>query len=210
MSLPMRRMPLRRALVLGTMLVLAASSCSDTAPQSAVRADLDLRPDGIGLYLVGQPADEVIAGLSESIGGPDGDTDEPASPIFVPDCGAPGTRVVSWGSLALYFVERNGASVFETWSYGYDPITGSADDTRNLGLATEEGIGLGSSRDALTEAYGLRLQFDDDVALDFSTFEIDAGQAEHLAGRMDTTSPEGVVQFLERRPACEIPGSDTQ
>lgn len=152
--------------------------------------------------MVGQPADEVIDGLSASIGGSDADSDDPDTSLQVPDCGEPGTRVVSWGNLVLFFVDRFGTSVFQTWSYGFDPVTGNATDIRRLGLVTEESIGLGSSRDELSDAYRSRLVIDEDVALDLATFTIDELNQEHLAGRLTSVDPDATLQFLERRPAC--------
>lgn len=184
---------------------LAVSGCGAAAVEEGPPTEFVLRPDGIGPYVIGQPADEVIEGLSASIGGPSGDTDEPDSPAPVPDCGVNDVRAVSWGSLVLIFADRLGSPVFATWSYGFDPITGDAGDSRSLGLVTEEGIGLGSLRDEVMEAFGLRVQFDDDTAIDLSTFTVDEGAPEHLAGRMESTDPNARVQFLERVPGCEAP-----
>ena len=195
----------KRLIVLVALVVALGSACGDTASDEGTRTDLTLRPDGIGPYIVGQPADEIIESLSGSIGGPNGDSEEPGSLLEGQDCDGVEARVVSWGSLVLYFVDRSGSSVFETWSYGFDPITGNADDARQLGLATEEGVGLGTPREDLIDAYGLRLQFDDNPGIDLSIFTIDGTRSEHLAGRMTTTEADSEVQFLERRPACEIP-----
>jgi len=184
------------------------SACSSTGTGGdGPTSELDLRADGIGPYLVGQPADEVIAGISAEIGGADGDSSDSDTPLLVPDCGSPGTRVVSWGNLVLFFVDRSEASVFATWSYGFDPITGNAQDIRGLGLTTDVGIGLGSTRGDLTDAYGSTVVFSPDVDLELETFSINARADEHLAGRLTSLDPDATVQFLERQPACvEIAG----
>lgn len=192
----------RILLVLAALLgvVAACSSADNTSDRSA--SELDLQPDGIGRYTVGQPADEVIAGISTQIGGPDGDSIDSDTLLQVPDCGSPGTRVVSWGNLVLFFVDRNGSSVFATWSYGFDPITGNAQDARGLDLTTPDGIGLGSTRDDLTAAYGHSVDFSPDIDLDLETFSINASRDEYLSGRLTSLESDATVQFLERQPAC--------
>ena len=145
-----------------------------------------------------------MSGRVGRIGGTDADSRDPDSAVAVPDCGGTDTWIASWGTLVLSFTTRVGDPVFASWSYGFDPITGDAGDTRNLGLVTGEGIGLGSSREDLLDAYGPRVAINDDPALDLSTFTIDASEAEHLAGRLSTTDAEASVQLLERRPACEF------
>jgi hypothetical protein len=193
----------KSVLIVVALAAIVAAGCASEPTSGSGRTDLILAPDGIGIYLIGQPADEVIEGISATIGGPDGDSSESNSPLFVPDCSGPGVRIVSWGSLTLFFVERLGTSVFDTWWYGFDPLTGNAGDDRSLGLVTEEGIGLGSTRDELVGAYGLGVRFDDDPALELSVFTIDANASEHLGGRLTSTSADARVQFIERRPDCE-------
>lgn len=195
-------MQTRILLVVAGMLALTSACSSTGVPGDGPASELDLRADGIGRHLVGQPADEVIVGVSGEIGGPDGDSNDSDTPLRVPDCGSPGTRVVSWGNLVLFFVDRSDASVFATWSYGFDPITGNAQDIRGLGLTTPAGIGLGSTRADLTAAHGSSVDFSPDVDLDLETFTIDATEDEYLSGRLTSLEPDATVQFLERQPAC--------
>lgn len=195
-------MQTRILLVAATIFALVSACSSADVAGDSPASELDLRADGIGPFLVGQPADEVIAGVSAEIGGSDGDSNDSDTPLRVPDCGSPGTRVVSWGNLVLFFVERTDASVFATWSYGFDPITGNAQDIRGLGLATPAGIGLGSTRADLAAAYGPVVEFSPDVGLDLETFTIGAPADEYLSGRLTSLEPDATVQFLERQPAC--------
>ena len=192
----------RILLVLAALLAVVAA-CSTAGDSSGGGAsDLELRPDGIGRYTVGQPADEVIAGVSGAIGGPDADSTDADTPLLIPDCGATGTRVVSWGNLVLFFVDRGAASVFATWSYGFDPVTGNADDVRRLSLVTAEGIGLGASRADLMAAYGSDVVFSPDAALDLETFSIDGSEPEFISGRLPSVASDATIQLLERQPAC--------
>ena len=55
--------------------VVGACSDGDTSPQGGV-SELVLAPDGIGRYAIGQPADEVISGVSATIGGADADSSD--------------------------------------------------------------------------------------------------------------------------------------
>lgn len=161
-----------------------------------------LRASGIGSYDVGTPAERVIEGVSSEIGGPDADSTESDSSIIVPDCGVTAVRLVSWGNLVLFFSGEEPDSPFLTWSYGFDPVTASADDLRQLGLVTDEGIGLGSARPDVERAYAGRILIQDDALIDVSTFTIDGDEAEHITGRFPTTDPDDAVQYLERVPGC--------
>lgn len=195
----------RILLVLAALLAVVAScSSADNGPVGGA-PELVLLPDGIGRYTVGQPADEVIAGVSSVIGGPDADSSDADSALQIPDCRASGTRVVSWGNLVLLFVERGAASVFATWSYGFDPVTGNADDARALNLTTEEGVGLGTPRAELTATYGSDVAFLPDAAVGLETFAIDGSAPEHISGRLSSLAPDATIQLLERQPACADP-----
>lgn len=183
-------------------LAIAAASCSGIVqPSETDHSAFVLRPDGIGPFRVGDPFDLVVDGMLAEFGGWDADSADSASPVLVPDCGLP-TRMVSWGSLVLLFVGGDGTEAFFTWSYGFDPLTGSADDLRSLGLVTESGVGLGASLADLESAYGPDLDVSYDPGSDLTVFTIDATADEHLEGRFDVPPPDGVVQFIERVPAC--------
>jgi hypothetical protein len=173
-----------------------------TAPTPSSPPGLVLRASGIGSYDVGMPAERVIEGISSEIGGPDADSTESDSSVIVPDCGVASVRLVSWGNLALIFSGEEPDSPFLTWSYGFDPVTASADDLRRLGLVTDEGIGLGSPRADVERAYRGRIMIVDDALINISTFTIDGDEAEHLTGRFPTTEPDDTVQYLERAPGC--------
>jgi len=192
------------ALVFSALAVAAASCSGIVQPSETDHSAFALRPDGIGPYRIGDPYDLVVDGMLAEFGGWDVDSANSARPVLVPDCGLP-TRMVSWGNLVLLFVGGDGAETFRTWSYGFDPVTGNAEDPRSLGLVTEAGIGLGASLGDLEDAYGGALEVSFDADADLTVFAVDARANEHLAGRFDVAPPEGVVQLIERQPACGGP-----
>ncbi len=201
-------------LVIAPLLVgmLALSACAGdqggtNRPPGA--SSLDLRPDGIGTYLVGDPAEEVIAGISQAIGGWDADSSDAESTLQVPTCTSEDgvivpTRLVSWGNLVLLFAGSDPSSTLHTWTYGFDPVTGNAEDVRALGLTTGDGVGLGMARPQVERLLGDRLEVVDDETLDQAVFTIDGTEPEHVAGRFTSVEPDGLVQILERQPNCAI------
>lgn len=187
-------------LTVAALLLAACGSTNTDTPNP--HPSLVLTEDGIGEFRVGMGAQEVISGLSAELGGWDADSNDEDSRVQVPDCGAAGTRLVSWGNLVLLFVDDGVRSTFHTWSYGFDPVTGNAEDFRKLGLQTEEGIGLDSTRQDLEDAYGPRLAITDDPGIDLATYVIDGSHDEHLAGNLWSVAPDARVQLIERIPNC--------
>jgi hypothetical protein len=175
---------------------------TDTAGGTASGSGLVLSATGIGAYVIGDNAESVIEGVSAQIGGWDADSLEPGSSIPLPECGNGVVRQMSWGNLVLVFVDGGSGSRLYTWSYGYDPVTGNAEDRRGLDLRTASGIHLGTQRSELERIHRGEVKITDDVAVDLATFTIDGDEQEHLAGRLDSTDAESVVQFLERIPGC--------
>ena len=196
----------RRILLVLVVLAIGIGACSSTDEDPGTVTlpppDLTLLPTGLGRYDVGQPADEVIDGISAVIGGPDADSSERDDTIPLPDCGIPEVRIVTWGNLVLVFDGDDADDRFVTWSYGFDPVTGNAEDIRRLGLVTDRGVGLGTPRPEVERVYRGRIAIDDDEIIDVATFAIDRDEAEHLAGRFPTTDPEATLQYLERIPGC--------
>ena len=189
--------------VLVVIALLATACGSDTSDDPPPYPNLVLLPSGIGRYTVGNPADEVIEGLSRQIGGFDADSLEEDSSVLVPDCDGLPTRLVSWGNLVLLFVTDGAAEVFHTWSYGFDPVNGNAEDSRDLRLETEEGLSLTSTRPELIDLYGARVTVVDNPAIDLASYTIDTANDEHLAGNLASVEPDARVQLIERVPNCE-------
>lgn len=199
-----------RAVAITLMVVLAMSvagcSASDPArnpaPTSPPSSDLALRPDGVGPFRVGDDADSVIEGISEDIGGWSVDSAEGENTIPLPRCPGDSTRLVAWDNLVLLFSGADGAMTFHSWTYGFDPVTGDTEDVRQLGLQTDDGIGLGTSRTDIETVLGTRVTIVDDPTIDVATFTIDGGDARHVSGRFTDLEPDAAVQTLASEPGC--------
>ncbi len=203
--------PARIRVVLALALVAAGCSLSrpdagetaTVAPSSASSPiDLTLAADGIGPFLLGDDAVVVIEGISAIIGGWDVDSANDITGVQLPNCGGTNLRLVAWGSLALVLTGDADREVFTSWSYGFDPLTGNSQDLRQLGLETAAGIGLGSTRVELVDAYGSAISIIDQPAIDSATFTIGQETSPHLSGKLDAAGPTGAVDLLESVPTC--------
>ena len=203
--------PNRPVILLLSALVMSMAGCSLTtapseeAPPSVAAgsntSDLLLHNDGLGPFRFGDSAEAVIDALTSTIGGWDADSRE-SDVGTIPTCEAGQGRQVLWGSLVLTFVERAGSEAFSSWAYGFDPLTGNTDDTRGLGLATPEGIGLGTTRSELIDIYGSTVSFVDDAVLDTTSFLVSGNEPTQLGGNLDATNLGGTIDFLETTPTC--------
>ena len=194
------------ALAMAVSITACSSANEETSTLPPPTNSLTLRPSGLGIYDIGEPASVVIDGVSSQIGGWDADSTEASSSLDLPDCGVQSIRLMSWGILILIFAGEAEDSPFLTWSYGFDPVTGNSDDLRGLGLRTAEGVGLGTPRTELERIYRSSVAITDDTALDIATFTIDGDEAEHMSGRLEDPDPAARIQFLEREPACSSSG----
>ncbi len=124
-------------------LVAPATTTSSASSTSSRPEPLVLRSDGLGVVSFDDPADEALATLTAELGAPDSDA------ASEPDCvlAVDQTRTVSWESLGL-------SVRFTDWPGGYDlppaPLqfatwTVSSASTAGVGLATSDGIGVGST-----------------------------------------------------------------
>ncbi|MFV2000248.1 MAG: hypothetical protein ACC654_07785 [Acidimicrobiia bacterium] len=167
-----------------------------------VADELTLHAEGIGPYEVGDEAEFVIESITNTIGGWDADSSEDGSPVQLPECKTDSSRVVSWGSLALVFVRGYARETFVSWSFGFDPVSGNSDDLRGLDLRTEAGVGLGTTRQELEDAYGTGLEIIDQPDIASATFTVDKPQEPHLSGKLDSSGPQGVVDLIQIEPTC--------
>jgi hypothetical protein len=200
-------MPALRPLVAPVIAVVLVLSACGSGDESATGAELGpeasalvLTADGIGPYLIGHPFDDVRNGIAGDIGGWDIDSDDRPDAVHVPTCAGDVTRLVGWGNLTLLFTGDQGSLTFATWTYGFDPLTGSAEDVRVLGLVTPEGIGPGSTRADIESAYG-DLAFFSDATQSIGTIVIIGDESEpHLQGRLE----DDRLVLLERSPTCTV------
>jgi hypothetical protein len=178
-------------------LVAAACSSSDNSTGIIGEPTFTLTTDGIGDFIVGDPFDLVSTELEARFGGTDVDSFEETTDVFVPACAGDVTRLVSWGNLIVLFTGEADDLRLATWTYGFDPVTGSSEDVRQLNLKTDKGIGLGSTRQDIEAAYGSQATFTASEAAGGEYLEIsDAGQG-RLVGRL---SPN--LTLLELAPTC--------
>ena len=164
---------------------------------------MSLTPTGVGRVDFGTPPEETIAAFTAAIGGPSEDYDWTADPIFG-ECPGALTRGVTWGSLVALFTDDGvGNQEFFAWTYGYDPASGtSGADSRELGLKTLEGIGLGSTRAELEAVYGDRLFEEEDRSAEVWGFTIDPDQTQSLRGLYSGPGDDAAVVVVESFPGC--------
>lgn len=195
--------PLLVPLIAGILVLSACGSGdepTDTGELGPEASALVLTADAIGPYLIGQPFDDVRNSLAGKIGGWDIDSDDRPDAVHVPTCAGDVTRLVGWGNLTLLFTGDKGSLTFATWTYGFDPLTGSAEDVRMLDLVTPKDIGLGSSRADIETAYGDLASFSD-ATQSIGTIVIIGDESEpHLQGRLENDR----LVLLERSPACTV------
>jgi hypothetical protein len=208
------RPPATVAATLVLSLAIVAAACgggAGTVPSQLERPVLS--PGGIGPTAIGDQEEEVIAALTELLGSPDKDSGWIASRSEVyGSCPGAEVRAVGWGSFYAILSYDGGLSndggagsgTLSSWTYGFDHDTSLAGvDPWELGLATAEGIGIGSSLAEVRQAYGDRLTEVGNVDVDVWGFSIDGDDPAHLAGRLSGPEADDRVTFLERVPGCE-------
>jgi hypothetical protein len=184
-------------LVAAVCLVAAGCSSGDGSTGIVGEPTFTLTADGIGDFVVGDPFDQVSTDLEARFGGTDVDSFEETTEVFVPSCDGDVTRLLSWGNFIVLFTGDADDLRLATWTYGFDPITGSSEDIRQLNLKTTAGIGLGATRQEIERAYGSDATFTASEAAGGEYLEIsDSGEAQ-LVGRL---SPD--LTLLELAPTC--------
>lgn len=203
--------PFRPVIRLLLALAIGLSACSVTTERvletpstlalESPATDLALLDNGLGPFRFGDSGDAVIEGVTATIGGWDADSSDNDA-VAPPICEQGQARIVAWGSLVLTFVNEDGIETFTGWAYGFDPLTANSDDNRDLELTTPEGIGLGSMREDLTDAYGSLVSIIDDTVLDTAAFVVAGDGSTQLAGKLDGAGTSGMVDFIETTPNC--------
>ncbi|NQY55207.1 MAG: hypothetical protein HRT86_01790 [Ilumatobacteraceae bacterium] len=132
-----------------------------TAVDPAVEALL-LTPSGVGAAEFGADPDGVIGYVSSFLGDPTNDTGW-IDPLSIGACAGTEIRLVSWGTLTLQFGDASnvvqGRRHLYAYQYGVDGEVGAPP----VGLATPEGVTVGSSVFDLGAAYpGVVLNPEDD------------------------------------------------
>jgi hypothetical protein len=171
--------------VAGASTTVAGATTSTT---SARKATIDLRATGLGPIVFGTPAAAAVRDLTGALGEPD---DDAAVLANMPDgLGGPQTtmRTLRWAKLAVSFIDWKGSPYrsdgtlhFVRWI-----AIGTAADVR--GLATPEGVSVGTTAAGLRQAYGTSLVFRRDDCTDSWQVTFDRSNV-GLVGRLDS-NPE--------------------
>lgn len=160
----------------------------------------ELEVDGLGTASFGADPDGIIGFISSFIGGPTDDTGY-VDPFEFGSCPGTQARRVSWGSLMLEFGDVSTVAQdrlhFYAYRYGSDD-GGALERGSPSGLATPEGISVGSSVAALVDAYPdtTFLEGDEFIA---PTFLVNDNLSGSLTGLSDTDT----VTMIQGGLSCE-------
>jgi hypothetical protein len=162
----------------------AAAPAAGDAAASAVSLAVSLDPEGLRLVTDGgstrllhfeRPAEEAMAVLTTVLG-------EPASRGINSECGAGPTDIAQWSNgLSVLFL--NGA--FAGWSV----------DGASAGkLTTMDGVGVGTSRQSLSEAFAELQVEESTLGLEFT--------AGAYSGLIDKDGPDGKISAMWAGTSC--------
>ena len=158
-----------------------------------------LADDGLGIAAFGAAADETIGAITAVLGEPDEDSGW-VDPLTVGACAGDEARFVAWGALYLYFSDRSAFGDGERHFFGYS--YGSVRDLEAIpeGLATPEGIGLGTTVAFLRAAYNDVVVEAGEEGLLASSFYVD----DALSGRLTGTADDDLVTVIIGGDPCGV------
>jgi hypothetical protein len=200
-------------LLSGAVFAVLVGACGGSGqPSTGPAAPLIMSETGIGAIEIGEPPGAVIDALTGWMGGPDTDSQwiDADSDLFG-KCPAEKLRAVGWGSLYLFFTADGVVTAdnehivgrFFTYSYGFDfSRNEGGTDPRELGLATAAGIGLGSTRSELRQAYGDDLTESYDELADIWRWSVATTNPSFLRGLLSGPDIDATVVLIERAPGC--------
>lgn len=140
-----------------------------------------LGPQGLGIVSFGDDADPVVAELTALLGRASDDRPLGSCPSGEVD------RVVAFAELAVLIGEREGSPRFVAWDLGLP--SGALPELR-----TAEGVGVGTTVEALRAAYGSQLEITNDP---FGPgFEVRVPAPGRLGGTLTGTRPTDTVATL--------------
>lgn len=172
-----------------------------TPPPGSVTPDqqIVLGRDGIGLGRFCDDADTVIAAVTGVLGEPSDDTGW-SDPLAVSSCAGTEVRRVTWGSLDLYFGDTSRFAEGVRHFFGY--VYGNRDslEVTPQGLATPEGIGVGSTVQYLLANYPDAQVFPGEEGIADPAFYVD----ENLGGFLTDHAADGVVTVLFGGEDCGV------
>jgi hypothetical protein len=164
-----------------------------------VAPTLILGRDGLGVAAFGDKADETVAAVTAVLGEPDNDSGW-VDPLSIGACAGEQARFVAWGSLYLYFSDESAFGHGEPHFFGYS--YGSESDLEAIpeGLATTEGIGLGTTVAFLRAAYHDVVVEAGEEGLFPSNFYVDA----NLSGRLTGGNDDDLVTVIIGGDPCGV------
>lgn len=177
---------------------------TSTTTTSEAPPAIVLGADGLGIARFGDDPDTAVAAVATVLGSPTEDSGwiDPFSVFGT----CPGTEVrgVSWGDLTLLFTDAEDGTAPEggrhLFSYAY--FVG-LNDGRPLGLATADGITLGSTVAALEAAYGNQLViFVDEFFGTSWEVEFDLETGRFLGGALTGAADEDFVASIAGGIGC--------
>ena len=181
------------------------SVASPSVPGSVVSSGPVVAPtivlarDGLGIAAFGDAADDTVAAVTAVLGEPDIDSGW-VEPLSIGACAGETARFVAWGSLYLYFSDESGFGHGERhfFSYSY----GSESDLEAIpeGLATPEGIGLGTTVAFLRAAYHDVVVEAGEEGLFPSNFYVD----DNLSGRLTGGNDDDLVTVIIGGDPCGV------
>jgi hypothetical protein len=167
----------------------AATTTSSTVPPAA---QLVLGQDRLGTAMFGVEPEAVVSYVTAILGPPTADSGwaDPNSAFGV----CPGTEVrgVTWGDLLLLFSDESGVASGRRhfFSYTLGPAFGAS--ITPAGMATPEGIAVGSTVAALKSAYpGVYVYGGDDVFGPY--YVVSENLSGFLTGAADTDTVQSVI-----------------
>jgi hypothetical protein len=160
---------------------------------------LVLDRDGLGIAAFGESADDAIGAVTAVLGEPDEDSGW-VDPLSIGACAGARARFVAWGALYLYFSDESsvadGGPHFFSYSYGSERDLAAAPE----GLATPEGIGLGTTVEFLRAAYGGVVVEKGEEGLVAPAFYVD----ERLSGRLTGDADDDLVTVIIGGDPCGV------
>ena len=178
------------------------STTSTTVATTIPGSGVVLEGNGLDVAEFGDDPEEAIAALTDALGDPDEDTGWVGSTDSqFGTCPGTVVRGVRWQTLWALFTD--GETEWEEddphfFAYQHASFF---DPSAVMGLVTEEGVGLGSSRAELEDAYGDRVIVGFDQAADAWTFQIDE-PPEAIGGSLTGEAATDVVESMRSAVNC--------
>ncbi|MFP3916068.1 MAG: hypothetical protein ACLFWM_14405 [Actinomycetota bacterium] len=172
-----------------------------TEPASTTTlAPLVLEPDGLDVVSFGAGPEETIAAVSARLGGASSDSGWVSSRGVFGTCPGSIVRVARWESLRVFFTD--GPTEFgEDATHFFYYIQSTADAAVVIDLTTVAGIGIGSTVEELTEAYGTRTAIDSSSSFG-ATFTVESQGPGLLSGTLTESVPRGQVTSVAGGFGC--------